>query len=381
MKKEVVELGRKPSVIEKPALKIIQNEKYPVYLFALYGKELKEVASISRIHRDESDKIAGYQRIGIRSHINDIINYLNEDEVLFPNAIITALSAKIKFCPDRKQNSPSIISGNIVIPYSEKEKPLWIVDGQQRVIAIWESERHSLPIPISGFVSDDINIQRDQFIRINNTRPLSRSLINELLPMIPSPLPSKLSGRKIPSILCEMLNNQHDSPFYKTIRKPSTPLQERKMAVVMDNSVILMLEESIAKPSGCLFPYHNLGTGEADIDGMLKILIIYWGGIKEIFSDAWGKLPIKSRLMHGVGIKAMGRLMDKVMSFRDHNEEDLAEKVKEELRLLTPYCRWTSGRWEELGNVEWNRLQNIPLHINYLSDFLIQTFLKKRKTL
>ena len=374
-------MGRKPSLIEKPALKIIQNEKYPVYLFALYGKELKEVALISRIHRDECDKIAGYQRIGIRSHINDIINYLNEDEVLFPNAIIAALSAKIKFCPDRKQNSPSIISGNIVIPYSEKEKPLWIVDGQQRVIAIWESERYSLPIPISGFVSDDINIQRDQFIRINNTRPLSRSLINELLPMIPSPLPSKLSGRKIPSILCEMLNNQQNSPFYKTIRKPSTPLQERKMAVVMDNSVILMLEESITKPSGCLFPYHNLGTGEADIDGMLKILIIYWGGIKEIFSDAWGKLPVKSRLMHGVGIKAMGRLMDKVMSFRDHNEEDLAEKVKEEVRILTPYCRWTSGRWEEMGNVEWNRLQNIPLHINYLSDFLIQTFLKKRKTL
>ena len=39
--------------------------------------------------------------------------------------------------------------------------------------------------------------------------------------------------------------------------------------------------------------------------------------MRDTFPDAWGKPAEQSRLMHGAGIRAMGRLMDRIMSALD----------------------------------------------------------------
>ena len=82
--------------------------------------------------------------------------------------------------------------------------------------------------------------------------------------------------------------------------------------------------------------------------------------------------------MHGAGLRAMGRLMDRVMPAiapRDPKAPDLAAR---ELRLVAPVCRWTDGRWDELGGLKWNEVQNVPRHINILSNVLVRAYLKAK---
>ena len=160
-------------------------------------------------------------------------------------------------------------SGVLEIPLSRNgAKPGWIVDGQQRAIAISKSKRQDLLIPVNAFVADDVEIQRDQFLRVNNTKPLPRGLISELLPEVSAPLPANLEAKKIPSAIYDLLNQDKSSPFYHLIRRVSTKPQDRGRAVIADTSITTMLQESLASPSGCLFPYRNIATGETDFDGI-----------------------------------------------------------------------------------------------------------------
>jgi hypothetical protein len=148
--------------------------------------------------------------------------------------------------------------------------------------------------------------------------------------------------------------------------------------VISDTSVIKFIQESITSPSGCLFPYRNIASGETDFDGIWRVLVIYWTAVKQVFPEAWAKPPDKSRLMHGAGLRSMGRLMDRVMSSVDPRSPHALSDVKHELRVIAPSCKWTSGRWEELGDLNWDEVQNVPRHIRILSSFLIRTYVQNR---
>jgi hypothetical protein len=82
--------------------------------------------------------------------------------------------------------------------------------------------------------------------------------------------------------------------------------------------------------------------------------------------------------MHGVGIRSMGKLMDRVMSQVDHRDPKAKSKVISELKKISPLCKWTSGQWEELDDIQWNAFQNVPKHISLLSNFLIRSYLNQR---
>lgn len=370
------------SIIRRRALRIEQCEGHPLYLFALTGEELLAVAEISRVSRDEAGKLIGYQRAEVKRHVQEIVDYLNSDKVLFPNSLILAMSSSVHFVASR---GPNVRDGlatagtlEIPIPRNGATKPAWIVDGQQRALALSKSERRSLPIAVNAFVADDVEIQRDQFLRVNNTKPLPRGLITELLPEVSTPLPAKLEARKIPSALCDLLNTNEASPFYRLIRRASSPAEERKKAIIADTSVIKFIQESISAPSGCLFPYRNIASGETDFDGIWKVLVIYWTAVKQTFPEAWGKSANRSRLMHGAGLRAMGRLMDRVMATIDPNSPHALSEARHELQAMVPLCHWTSGRWEELGDLHWDELQNVPRHIRILSSFLVRSYVRHR---
>jgi len=64
---------------------------------------------------------------------------------------------------------------------------------------------------------------------------------------------------------------------------------------------------------------------------------------QKVFAEAWGKPPAQSRLMHGAGIRAMGRLMDRVMAGVNPRDPRAIALVERELRMVAPICRWTSG--------------------------------------
>jgi hypothetical protein len=84
--------------------------------------------------------------------------------------------------------------------------------------------------------------------------------------------------------------------------------------------------------------------------------------------------------MHGAGIRSIGRVMDRVMPAIDVRDTKALQKVERELACLVPVCHWTSGRWDELGDLEWNEIQNVPRHIRVLSNFLVRTYVQKGRS-
>jgi DGQHR domain-containing protein len=265
----------------------------------------------------------------------------------------------------------------IPLPKSGVVKPAWIVDGQQRALAISLCKKRGFAVPICAFVADDVEIQRDQFLRINNSRPLPRGLVTELLPEVSTNLPANLAVRKIPAALCDLLNRDPSSPFKGLIRRSSTSDTEKQTCVITDTVIIKMLEESLTQASGCLFPYRNIATGECDHNAIWHMLISYWSAVKETFPNAWGLPATKSRLMHGVGIRAMGKLMDRVLSSVNAFSKDAKKEIRKELVSIAPYCRWTSGEWEELGGIAFNELQNVSKHLSMVSNYLVRKYLEQ----
>lgn len=374
----------KSKTIERRALLIAQNDDHPLYLFTLTGEELLKIADISRISRDDNGKLIGYQRAGVRKHVQDIVDYLNEDSILFPNSVILALSSEVKFT---KSRGPATGDGyaqagilKIPVPANGATKPAWIVDGQQRALALSKCEkRRNFPIPVNAFVADDVDLQRDQFFRVNSSKPLPHGLISELLPEVSTFLPPNLATKKMPSAICDWLNQEKVSPFCRLIKRASTAKDDRSTAVIADNSIVKMIEESLCQPSGCLFPYRNISTGQTDFESITLLLCCYWSGVKTIFPNAWGKPPAKSRLMHGVGIRAMGRLMDRIMPNVNLREGNCKAAVINQLKRIAPICRWTSGRWEEMDNMKWNDISTTPRHLNILSNVLIRAYMQSKR--
>lgn len=362
-------------VVRRRALCIEQTKSGPLYLLTLRADEIFDVAEVSRINRSRSDELIGYQRAEVRQHVEDILEYLNGDSVLFPNSLILALSHSVRF---RRSRGPENDDGlaragmlEIPLPTDGGAKPAWIVDGQQRALALSRAERRDFPVPVSAFVAETVGQQRDQFLRINNAKPLPRGLVAELLPEVSIPLPRSLAAKQVPSEICGLLNTEPESPFHGLIRRASTP--RGSGAVITDTSVIEMLRESMASPAGCLFPHRNLATGDTDFDSIWQTLILYWGAVREAFPDAWGRPPEQSRLMHGVGIRAMGRLMDKVMGAVRPNDRSAGAHAAAAMVTIAPRCRWTSGSWEELG-LQWNDVENTSRNQRLLANFLVRLY-------
>jgi hypothetical protein len=182
----------------------------------------------------------------------------------------------------------------------------------------------------------------------------------------------------MPSALVDMLNQDPDSPFYGLIKRASTDEDHRKKAVITDNSLVEAIKESLESPSGVLFPYRNIATGNTDTEGIRRLLIIYWSAVRDVFPEAWGKPPARSKLMGGVGIRAMGRLMDRVMAQIDPLDPRAGDQARQEVSRIADLCHWTSGTWTELG-LGWDDLQNVPKHISALSNVLARAYLAARK--
>lgn len=372
----------KNKLIERKALKVTQRSGKEIFLLSLKADELLAVAGISRVTRDDVGKLIGYQRAEVRRHVKEIADYLSSDDMLFAHPVILSFSSDIRFVSSRGQKTSDgiAVAGMLEIPLPSKEadKPAWIVDGQQRALAIQLIKDKDFAVPICAFIADDIDMQRDQFLRINNSKPLPRGLVTELLPEVNSPLPPKLALKKIPSALCDLLNQEKESPFYGLIKRPSSADSRKDTEVVTDTVIIKMIEDSLTHPSGCLFPYRNIATGEYDQSAIWAVLNTFWSAVKQTFPSAWGKPPTTSRLMHGVGIRSLGKLMDRIMASIDPFDQRAPQLVAKELKAISPVCRWTDGTWDDLGGISWNQLQNLHKHQAMLSNYLIRTYLENR---
>jgi DGQHR domain-containing protein len=374
----VVTTPKRRHFLSCAALRIQQDAANPLYVFALTGDELWRIAALSRIGRAESGELIGYQRAAVKRHIRGIVEYLDSGAAMLPNSLVVALPSSVRFrCSNGGQRGPASHGVlKIPLPRNGDRKPAWIVDGQQRALALSMARRRDLLVPVNAFIADDVAVQREQFLRVNSVKPLPRGLATELLPEIDSVLPPHLARRRAPSALCDMLNQDPQSPFRGMIRRASLSPAQSKAAILSDTTLVQVLQDSLATPAGCLFSYRNLATGEVDWHGARRVLFLYWNAVKDVFPEAWGLPPTRSRLMHTVGLRAMGRLMNRLMASVDPTSSQASRQVRRELERVASVCHWTRGSWDQLGGLRWNDLQNVPAHVRMLSNLLVRCYLE-----
>jgi DGQHR domain-containing protein len=355
-----------------PALEIRQGERR-LYQFALDGKRLHEISTVSRIRREKEGEIAGYQRPEVLRHVKAIRTYLESPRALMPNALVIAFDSRVRFEPATEvATDADSAAGTVVIPLpaTGDDPPGWVVDGQQRAAALRDAKLQSFPIPVVGFITDDLAEQRAQFILVNNTKPLPKGLIHELLPATDGALPVSLLRKRYPSKLLAALNLTPGSPMYQAIRTPTMPEGH-----IRDNSVLKMIENSIT--DGALYQYRDPRTGEGDGAKMLEVLWNFWAAVAEAWPEAWELPPRKSRLTHGVGIVALGYVMDEITeSFSENGSIPSRADYISQLAPLVNVCAWTRGQWD-FGLREhrpWNELQVTPKDIMKLAELLLRTY-------
>ena len=363
-----------------PALEIRQGQNRRLYSFAVDGKLLPSFVAISRLHRGEDENICGYQRPEVLSHIAEIKAYLESEDPMLPNSVVIAFNDRVSFVPYSNKGSQSEFSngGVLVIPLDESQiegkKPGWVVDGQQRIAAIRDSNLEKFPIFVTAFIASSDKEQRDQFILVNATKPLPKGLIYELLPATESRLPSILLRRRFPAKLLQALNQDEGGPLKGMIQTPTNP-----GGVIRDNSVLKMLENSLT--DGVLYRFRDPATGEGDIDQMLQLLRDYWSAVATVFNSAWGLPPRLSRLTHGAGVVSMGLIMDAICDMFDQLTLPSYAQFCEDLTMLSPICAWTQGQWELTPGVlrNWDDVQNTPRDLQLLANSLLAYYQKSHR--
>jgi DGQHR domain-containing protein len=358
-----------------PAIEFRQGTNR-LYAFTINGKKIPLFASISRIKRSDGNKLLGYQRPQVISHITEIKHYLESDNPMIPNSIVIAFDQRVKFIRGGQSGDPEGVIGKLEIPIDAEvedlEKPGWIVDGQQRMTAIQDADIKSFPMCVVAFLAKDEQAQREQFIRVNSAKPLPKDLIDELITETHAVLDNAKEKRKFPLEIRNRLNYDADSPFCGRIKTPTVP-----GGVIASASVFKMIDNSLS--NGVLFRYRCKSNASEEIETMTQILKNFWQSVATTFPDAWSQPPSKSRLTHGAGIISLGFIMDAVCDRFARTSVVSVSQFSRELSKLKPHCAWVSGHWKFGAGInrKWNEIQNIPKDIEMLANYLVNRYTRE----
>lgn len=335
------------------AIRAKQAPDHDVFVFAAKPKDILSFSEIERVGRNHDGELKGFQRHQIATHIREIRDYLSREDALLPNAVIVAFIDGITV----SDAGDGILDVTI---HADESKPGFVVDGQQRLTALSGIENASFEVFVSVVVCKDYNELRQQFVLINNTRPLPKTLIYELLPEIEG-LPNRFTARKFSARMVDRLNFTQSSPLYGAIRQHTNPrgqLSDTALQKIVMNSA----------SDGAI---RELVQYEDREDRAFTMLCEFFFAVREVFAPEWeGMTPRQSRLVHGAGLVAIGFVMDHL--FIREGARDRKEFAKS-LRLLQPFTAWTCGQWQfsEFDIRSWNGIQNTPTDIDTLTRHLI----------
>lgn len=335
------------------AIRAQQADGHDVFVFAAKPADVLAFSEIDRVGRGEDGQLTGFQRHQIASHIKEIRDYLNRDDALLPNAVILAFVEGVKVTD----------LGNGVLEVeidASASKPGFVVDGQQRLSALSGLQKPGFEVFVSALVCKDYNELRQQFVLINNTRPLPKTLIYELLPNVDG-LPDRFTARKFAARIVDRLNHTPGSALHGEIRQHTNP-----SGMLSDTALQKLVMNSAS--DGAIRDFVQYEDRE---ERAFAIVDEFFAAIARVFGVEWhGMSPRHSRLRHGAGIVAMGFVMDLLYA-----SEGAIQRHQFEIALLAlkPYTAWTSGQWRlaEYDERPWNGIQNTPSDIDLLARYLV----------
>ena len=331
------------------ALRVQQREDVPLFIFGVNGRLIPRFAAVDTAERASDGVLTGYQRERVKSHIAQILAYLRQDDALLPNAIVIAFNGDVSFAPlSGAIRSEWGTPGHLAIPLvrAGERKPGFIVDGQQRVSALAQLEpTRDFPVVVVGFKPPSEDIQREQFVLVNKTKPLPRDLLNELLPHVSTHLPKPWRLRRVAGKVLELLRYDKESPFYGRIRGVGSYGEGSNISQA---AVLGVIEGSIRR-GAVLSDFYTAGSDSADAEAMARVVRVFFEGVRRVWPYAWNGSPWSSRLVHGVGISAMGTLMDVIMEEVDAESSRAVSSVVRRLKKIERELRMDARALAKTG--------------------------------
>lgn len=345
-----------------PALRAQQAADHDVFVFAASPEEVLKFAQIERVGRSDEGHLKGFQRHQIASHIRDIRDYLGREDALLPNAVIIAFidGVCVQDLGDGRLEVRINVSGS---------PPGFVVDGQQRLTALSGLNKPGFQVFVSALVCKNYDELRQQFVLINNTRPLPKSLIYELLPSVDG-LPERYTARRFAAKVVERLNFTGGRALRGEIRQHTNP-----HGVISDTAMQKLVMNSASH--GALREFVRFEDRE---DRAVALINEYFEAVADVFGGEWvGMTPRVSRLRHGAGIVAMGFVMDLLVL---HQNATTKADFVPALEALKPFTAWTSGVWNmDDHKLPWNAIQNTSIDINLLTRHLVSTTKRRLRAL
>jgi DGQHR domain-containing protein len=342
------------------AIQARQSAVHRVLSFPARARDIKAFADIDHAGRAEDGTLKGFQRPQIASHIKDIRHYLSHRDAVLPNPIVIAFTQGVQV---REVDAPFV---ELEID-STHGLPGFVVDGQQRLSALNGLEEKDFEVFVSALICENYEELRRQFILINNTRPLPKALIYELLPSV-SDLPQQFSSRSFAAALTEKLN------FQKSSLKGLIYQHTNPTGVIRDTAIQKVIMTSAE--NGAL---REISSGPGAAENAFEVINHYYEAVQRTFPEDWeGHTPKTSRLIHGAGIRAMGYVMDLLW---ERNGARDRRDFRDGLACLKGHTAWTSGTWKFGENevVPWNAIQNIDRQINGLAHYLVNVVRRSEK--
>lgn len=327
-----------------------QSSEHKVLTFAAKAADVLRFASIDRIGRNAQGELRGFQRSQVAAHIREIRDYLEKPNAVLPNPIVVAFTDRVSI----KQKTDG--TAMLTIDVSEGAPGL-VVDGQQRLSALSELDR-DFQVFVSALICRDEAELRRQFVLVNNTRPLPKSLIYELLPTVDG-LPPRLSRRATAAEITARLN------FENTALKGYIKQHTCPEGIIADTAIQKIIMESLA--NGVM---RELIRAPKGVSRCVRLVSAFFEGVKRTFPEAWhGHKPSSSRLLHGAGIQAMGDVLEVLA---ERGGARTINDFQEGLQCLRGKVAWTEGEWAFDDEIRrWNALQNVNRDISLLKHYLV----------
>ncbi|MBO9376950.1 DGQHR domain-containing protein [Sphingomonas histidinilytica] len=327
-----------------------QSSEHKVLSFAAKAADVLRFAAIDRIGRDAQGELSGFQRPQVAAHIREIRDYLEKPNAVLPNPIVVAFTDRVSV--------EDLGNGAVQLAIDMSSSvPGLVVDGQQRLSALADLDR-DFQVFVSALICRDEAELRRQFVLINNTKPLPKSLIYELLPTV-GDLPPRLSRRSVASDLTARLN------FENTALKGYIKQHTCPEGIIADTVMQKIIMESLS--NGVM---RELIRGAKGEERCVRLMSNFFDAVKKVWPEAWhGQKPNTSRLLHGAGIQAMGDVMEVLA---ERGEARTVEDFRTGMECLKDKTAWTAGEWYMDGEVRrWNGLQNVNRDVALLKHYLV----------
>jgi len=310
------EIGIKPSfqnTISVPAFLTIVN-KIKMYSFLIDPKDLLEVSYVAR---RETRNERYYQRLIEKKKLKKIAEYINNNNILPNNLIISFgehIRKYIKYHVKFQNFMGQCTSSNLNVQFGILEFPrdyrsCWIIDGQHRLYAFVNVNKFLFNMPIIAFEGLNIQDQCKIFLDINkNQKPVPPDLVWDLNgDMIPSDEDGIISNT------VKALNN--NGPLQYKIFIPLSGFKRHTDQLKIASICLGIKKNKLASPitfSKTKNPNYDINP-TSSVKNISDNLNIYFEVIKKLLPDNW-KLGNKGFVLTNGGIRVLQRIYERILS-------------------------------------------------------------------